>query len=150
MFRLIVVALSGALLCSPAHATDAIVTVPSQQSPKASLDKLEFIAAERGLKVFARIDHAANAHSVEQTLRPTELLILGHPKAGTVLIQCAQMAGLDLPMRVLAWEDEAGKTWLSYRDPAKLGHAYSGLACDFALKRINATFEELLKQAAQK
>ena len=53
-------------------------------------------------------------------------------------------------MRVLAWEDDAGKTWLSYRDPAKLGHEYAGLTCSFALKRINATFEELLKEAAQK
>jgi uncharacterized protein (DUF302 family) len=150
MFRLTLAALSFPLLLSPAHAADGIVTVPSTQSAKASLDKLEFIAAERGLKIFARIDHAANAQSVGETLRPTELLILGHPKPGTVLLQCAQIAGLDLPMRVLAWEDEAGKTWLSYRDPAKLGHDYSGLTCGLALSRINANFEELLKEAAQK
>ena len=94
MIRLTLAALSFTILLSPAHAADDIITVSSTQSAKASLDKLEFIAAERGLKVYARIDHAAGAQSVGQELRPTEVLILGHPKAGTVLMQCAQMAGI--------------------------------------------------------
>jgi uncharacterized protein (DUF302 family) len=150
MIRATLAVLSFVLLQSPAHAADGIVTVPSTQSTKASLDKLESIAAERGLKIFARIDHAANARSIGEELRPTELLILGNPKGGTVLMQCAQQAGIDLPMRVLAWEDATGQVWLGYRDPAKLDHAYSGPACGVALSRVNAMFGELLKEAAQK
>ena len=66
--------------------------------------------------VFARIDHAAGAASVGMALRPTELLIFGNPKGGTPLMQDRQTAGIDLPVKALAWEDADGKTWLSYND----------------------------------
>jgi uncharacterized protein (DUF302 family) len=74
----------------------------------------------KGITVFARIDHAAGARTVGLALRPTELLIFGHPKAGTPLMQTHQTIGIDLPLKVLAWEDAAGKVWLSYDEPGWL------------------------------
>jgi len=89
---------------------DKLISVPCVQSTKATMNKLEALAQARGLKVFARIDHAAGAQSIGEKLRPTELLILGNPKGGTPLLQCAQSYGIDLPLHVLAWEDSAGKS----------------------------------------
>jgi uncharacterized protein (DUF302 family) len=68
------------------------------------------------LITFLRVDHAAGAASVGMSLRPTELLVFGHPRGGTPLMQANQSAGIDLPVRALAWEDEAGQVWLGYSD----------------------------------
>lgn len=149
MSRLAMTALSIALLIPPAHAVDGMIAMPCVQPAKLCLDKLEALAKARGLKVFARIDHAAGAHSIGQKLRPTELLIFGHPKGGTPLLQCSQAFGIDLPMHVLAWEDASGKTWLGYKDPAGIGLNLPDPACDVALKRLTVTLDELVRKAAE-
>ena len=69
------------------------------------------------MTVFARVDHGKGARDVGMELRPTELLIFGHPRGGTPLMQAQQTAGIDLPLKALAWEDAAGKVWLAYNDP---------------------------------
>ena len=84
---------------------------------------------ERGLNVFARIDHAAGAAKVGKTLRPTELLIFGNPQGGTPLMACAQTAGIDLPLKALVWTDAAGKVMLSYNDPAYLAKRHGAASC---------------------
>ncbi|MDO5087479.1 MAG: DUF302 domain-containing protein [Comamonadaceae bacterium] len=93
-----------------------LVSVPSQHSVKASLDRLTQMAQARGLMVFARVDHSGEAQKVNLPLRPTQVLILGAPKAGTPLMQSRQTTAIDLPLKVLAWEDAQGRTWLSYND----------------------------------
>lgn len=91
----------------------------------------------------------AASGSIGQELRPTELLIFGHPKGGTPLLLCSQTYGIDLPMRVLAWEDASGKHWLGYKEPAGLGHTLSAAGCDAALKRLTDTLDGLVREAAQ-
>ena len=86
----------------------------------ATLDRLETILKEKGIKPIARVDHAEAAKSVGMELRPTQVLFFGNPKLGTPLMQRDQMAGLDLPMRVLAWEAEDGSTWLGYHLPQSI------------------------------
>ncbi len=86
----------------------------------ATLDRLETILKEKGIKPIARVDHAEAAKSVGMELRPTQVLFFGNPKLGTPLMQCNQIAGLDLPMRVLAWEAEDGSTWLGYHSPQSI------------------------------
>jgi uncharacterized protein (DUF302 family) len=93
-----------------------LISIASQHSVKDSLDRLEARLKSKSITVFARIDHSGGAVAVGMALRPTELLIFGHPKAGTPLMQAAQTAGIDLPLKVLAWQDQAGKVWLSYND----------------------------------
>lgn len=90
MFRLVMTVLSIFLLVPSAYAFEGLIAYPSTQSTQATMDKLESVAKSRGLKVFARIDHAAGAKSVDLQLRPTQQLILGHPKGGTPLMQCDQ------------------------------------------------------------
>ena len=73
------------------------------------------------MTIFSRIDHAAAAAEFGMTLRPTEVITFGNPKAGTLLMQLAQTIGIDLPLRALVWQDDQGKTWLSYNDLTWLG-----------------------------
>ncbi len=112
-----------------AVAADGLVTVKSAHPPKATLDRFEAAAKERGLAVFARIDHAAGAQKVGKTLRPTELLIFGNPQGGTPLMECAQSAGIDLPLKALVWEDAQGQSWLGYNDPAWLAQRHGAASC---------------------
>ena len=93
------------------------------------MDKLEELVKQRGLSVFARIDHAAGAAKVNKSLRATELLIFGNPQGGTPLMECAQTAGIDLPLKALVWEDAAGQVWLGYNDPAYLAQRHGAAAC---------------------
>jgi uncharacterized protein (DUF302 family) len=93
---------------------DGLITIQSEHSVKETIDRLVSIVQSKGMTVFSRIDHADNALKQGMPLRPTELLIFGNPKAGTVLMQDKQESGIDLPIKALAWQDESGKTWLTY------------------------------------
>jgi len=92
----------------------------SQYDVPATLDRLEHALKEKGIAVVARVDHAVAAKKVDMELRPTQVLFFGNPKLGTPLMQSNQAAGLDLPMKVLAWEDEDGKKWLGYYPPQQI------------------------------
>jgi len=131
------------LLSSLAPSVDGLVSVKSPHSVTATMDRFESLAKEHGLNVFARIDHAAGATKIGKTLRPTEVLIFGNPQGGTPFMECAQTVGIDLPLKVLVWEDASAQIWLGYNDLAylakrhgvpqcpaveKLGKALSGLA----------------------
>ena len=95
---------------------DGLITIASRHPVKETLDRLGASLKSGGNTIFARIDHAAGARSAGLDLRPTEVLIFGNPKAGTPLMQASQTIGLDLPLKVLAWQDAQGKTWLTYTD----------------------------------
>jgi uncharacterized protein (DUF302 family) len=108
---------------------DGLVSVVSTRSAADTMNRLEALVKERGLTVFARIDHAAGATKVGKTLRYTELLIFGNPQGGTPLMECAQTAGIDLPLKALVWTDAAGKVMLSYNDPAYLAKRHGAGTC---------------------
>jgi uncharacterized protein (DUF302 family) len=103
-----------------AMADNGLITVPSAFGVKDAIDRLESHVRSAGMTVFARVDHAAGAKEAGLALRPTLLLIFGNAKAGTPLMQSQQTIGIDLPLKVLGWEDAAGKAWLTYNDPAWL------------------------------
>ena len=94
-----------------------LITKKSQFDVNDTLDRLETILKEKGIKPVARVDHVAAAKAVDMELRPTQVMFFGNPKLGTPLMQSDQLAGLELPMRVLAWEAEDGSTWLGYNSP---------------------------------
>jgi uncharacterized protein (DUF302 family) len=110
---------------------NGLITITSNHSVKETLDRLEASLRGNGVTVFARIDHAAAAASVDMTLPPTELIIFGQPKAGTPLMQAQQSIGIDLPLKMLAWQDANGKNWLAYNDVAWLAKRH-GLGEDLA------------------
>jgi uncharacterized protein (DUF302 family) len=105
------------------------------------MDRLEAELAAKGVRVFARIDHAAGAAEAGLSLRPTEVLIFGNSRAGTPLMLSVQSIGIDLPLKALVWQDAAGATWLSYNDPAWLAARHgvpSGIAVLGAMSSLLA------------
>lgn len=118
LLPLLAVTTACSTLTAPTSAADQGMSVmKSPHSAADTLARLETQVKQRGLVVFARIDHAAGAARTGQALRPTELLIFGSPQTGTPLMQCAQRVGIDLPMKALAWTDAQGQTWLGYNEP---------------------------------
>lgn len=105
-----------------------LTTVASDFGPKDTMDRLEAEVRTRNLTVFARINHAADAAAVGMALGPTELLIFGHAKAGTPLMQSRQTIGIDLPLKALVWQDPDGKTWVSVNEPDWLAERHGASA----------------------
>ncbi|GAB4386225.1 DUF302 domain-containing protein [Albidovulum sp.] len=109
-----------ALSLAAQTAAAGIVEVESHRSVAATMDALEQAVTEAGLSVAARIDHAAAAAKAGLELRPEQLLVFGNPKVGTPAMQADPRAGLFLPLRVVVYEDAAGRVWLAYEDPASM------------------------------
>lgn len=99
---------------------NGIVDIPSRHSVGETIDRLQSLLAAKGIKVFARIDQAAEATAVGLSMKPTQLLIFGDPRAGTPLMNQTPSLALDLPLKALAWEDAEGKVWLTYNSPEYL------------------------------
>lgn len=125
-------------LSATAFGADGLVAVKSPYDAKQTMNRLEEIVKQRGLTVFARIDHAAGAAKIGKTLRPTEVLIFGNPQGGTPFMECAQSAGIDLPLKALVWEDASAQVWLGYNDPAFLAKRHQVPDCAVAANLAKA------------
>jgi uncharacterized protein (DUF302 family) len=99
---------------------NGLLQVASPHTVEETVRRLESLLAERGVKVFAVIDHNGEAESVGMKMRPTKLVIFGNPKGGTPLMVAAPTLAIDLPLKALVWEDEGGKVWVSYNSPEYL------------------------------
>jgi uncharacterized protein (DUF302 family) len=96
---------------------DGIIRIPSRHNVAKTMERLQTLLKERGIMVFAHIDFSGDAARAGLTMRPEQMLIFGNPKAGTPLMVESPVAGLDLPLKALAWEDTEGKSWIAYNDP---------------------------------
>jgi len=132
-----------------AAAENGTISLPSNHSVDVTIDRLESVLKEKGMTVFSRIDHAAGAAKVDKTIRPTQLLIFGNPKVGTPLMQCAQTVALDLPQKALAWEDQSGKVWLTYNDPAYLKTRHNIAGCDGVLEKVSGALNKFAQAATK-
>ncbi len=97
-----------------------MIAVKSAHSAKITMDKFEAAVKAANMNVFARVDHAAGAQRIGQTLRPTEVLIWGSPQGGTPMLLCAQTVGIDLPQKALVWQEANGDVYLGWNDPVHL------------------------------
>lgn len=113
------------------------------------MDRLLVAIVTRGLTIFARVDHGAGAVQAGLPLRPTELLVFGNARGGTPLMQAAQTVGIDLPLKMLVWEDASGTTWLGYNDPHWLAERH-GIAAGQApvLASLDAALGAISREAA--
>jgi uncharacterized protein (DUF302 family) len=103
-----------------AAATNGIVSKPSNHSVEQTVEKLTNILKSKGVVLFALIDHSGEAEKVGLKMPATKLVIFGNPKAGTLLMLAAPSTAIDLPLKILIWEDGQGKVWLSYNSPEYL------------------------------
>ncbi len=150
MKRLILAAFCASLLTLPAAADTGIVTIQSSYSVQTTLDRLTKIMTSKGLTIFARVDHAAGAKKVGMEMAPTQLLIFGNPKLGTPLMKSNRQIGLDLPLKALAWRDDAGKVWVSYNDPAYLKQRHGITDRDPVFKKMTGALKKLIGKAVSK
>ena len=109
----------------PSYSHSGVVTVPGNQSVQQTVRKIEETLRAKGLKLFTVINHSGEAHEVGLQLRPTQLLIFGSPKAGTPLMVVSPTSAIDLPLKILVWADDDGKTQLSYNSAAYLQARHS-------------------------
>jgi len=130
---------------------NGLTTIESAHSVAETLDRLVAAITPLGMNVFARIDHAEGAAKVGMLLRPTQLLLFGNPKGGTPLMQDRQTAGIDLPLKALAWEDSGGRVWLSYNEASWIAARHGlGAASTAAVTAMAAGLEKVTKAAAEK
>lgn len=128
-------------------ASTGLVKTESPYSVKETADRFENIAKSKGLTVFTRIDHKKNASGVNLALRPTEVIIFGNPKVGTLLMQCAQDVAIDLPQKVLISEDANNKVWLAYNDPKYLMKRHAINNCDAIIEKVSTVLSGLANAA---
>jgi uncharacterized protein (DUF302 family) len=125
-----------------------LVTVRSQYSPEETMNRLEAEIAARHLTVFARVDHAAGAEAAGLALQPTELIMFGNARGGTPLMQAVRTIGVDLPIRMLVWQDAERDTWLTYNDPRWLAKRHGlGDVADEAVAAMASMLRTLVAVA---
>ena len=139
----ILTAISLAVMATATAAQAEIIRKTSPHTVEATADKLVAAVEGAGAKVFARIDHAAGAASVDMALRPTTMVMFGNPKLGTPAIQADQTIGLDLPLRVVIYEGEDGTVTLAYHAPGTLAETHEIGAEAPVLKMMTGALDKL-------
>lgn len=122
----------------------------SSFSVNETMNRLEQAVKQAGFTVMARIDHGAAAKKVDLALQPTELLIFGKPKAGTLLMQASPTAGLDLPLKYLVWQNADGKVHIGWNDTEWLKSRHGIAGQDKVLNKIAGVLEKFAEQAGNK
>lgn len=125
-----------------AETSRGIINKPSHYSVEQTVEKLKNILQSKGVTLFALVDHSGEAEKVGMKMRPTKLVIFGSPKAGTPLMLSAPSVAIDLPLKILVWEDDQGKVWVSYNSPDYLKERHGlpqGLLQNIAVVETLAT-----------
>jgi uncharacterized protein (DUF302 family) len=143
----IAMAMALALLL-PARAADELTIKPSNHPVKETVDRLTAALKDKGITPVARVDHAAAARTAGLELKPTEVLLFGNPQLGTPLMLVNRHIAIDLPMKVLVWEDDAGKVWIAYTTPEALKARYRIDGKDEVLKTMAGALEAFTRAAA--
>ncbi len=121
---LVGLALPASAASDPVKNKNGIIDLPSNHSVDETVDRVKNILQSKRITLFALIDHSGEAAKVGMKMRPTKLLIFGSPKAGTPLMLAAPSIAIDLPLKILVWEDAQGKVWLSYNSPEYLAERH--------------------------
>ncbi len=134
---------------APAAESDGVVHVKSRHSVEDTVERARRMVERQGLRVFGIIDHQDAAAEVDETLLPTRVLVFGNPKLGTQLMHKNRVTGLDLPLKLLVWEDADGSTWITYHRAAALAARHGFALDDKRFARIGAVLKDLAKSAAR-
>ena len=125
-----------------------LLTKESAHSVQETMDKFESIVKEKGMTVFARVDHAKNAESVDMEMPDSQLLIFGNPKGGTVLMQQDMRVGVELPLKVLVYSNADGKTVIAWENPLSLKESYT-LENTAVLEKVAGGLDKLTGAASK-
>ena len=150
MKKTLIAAAVAVFALSNAVKADEMVTKNSPHTVTETIDRLAAAVEGAGAKVFARVDHAAGAASVDMELRPTQMLMFGNPKLGTPAMLAAQTIGLDLPLRVLAYQAEDGSVVVTYKNPADMAKAHGVDAELEVFQKMTGALDKLTNKAISK
>jgi uncharacterized protein (DUF302 family) len=138
------------LLLPSAYAAGGMITMSSAHTVGETTDRLEAALTKAGFTIFARVNHAAGAKSVDLALPPTELLIFGKPQAGTLLMQSERTIGIDLPLKYLVWEDADGRVMLGWNDPAWLVQRHGIADRTPVINKVGGALRKFASEASQR
>ena len=127
---------------------EGLTSIPGSLGPKETMDRLEAEIRTKGLTIFARIDHAAGAAEMGLQLAPTNLLIFGNARGGTPLMQSVQTVGIDLPLKILVWQDAANNTWLSYNEPSWIAQRHGVAGRESTVDKLADLLRAIAREAA--
>ncbi|WP_216635968.1 DUF302 domain-containing protein [Neptunicoccus sediminis] len=147
MKNLVLAATLAATPLAGAAVADPMITKTSPHSVAETIDRLATAVEGAGAKIFARVDHAEGAKSVDMELRPTQMLMFGNPKLGTPAMQAQQTIGLDLPLRVLAYQTEDGSVLLTYENPADMAKSHGADSDMEVISKMSGALDKLTNSA---
>ncbi len=149
--KLVVFAALLAMAGAPQQVSvDGLVRVRSDATVDATASRLErAIEESEKLTLFTVVNHADNAAKVGMNMRPTRLFVFGNPELGTPLMECGQSVAIDLPQKMLIWEDESGQVWVGYNDPEYLAERHGMSDCDETISRIKKALTGLAGKIAK-
>ena len=137
------------LFCTAIHAheIEGMVYKKSANSVEKTLDRMETILKEKGVAIIARVEHSQSAKKLNIELRPTALLIFGNPQLGSHFFTSHQSAGIDLPLKVLAWQDEKGQVWIAYNDPQYIAKRHGIADREEIVKKMTGALDKFTEFA---
>ncbi len=144
---ILVIVLVLVLSSSFALAENGMVNVRSTYGVAETADRLEAILQDKGMTIMARVNHAQGAADAGMELRPTVLFVFGNSRVGTPLMQCRQTVAIDLPQKMLIWEDESNDVWLTYNDPVYLKERHAIQGCEEALDTVQKALDGIARSA---
>ena len=137
----------------PVSADSGLVQIQSPHSVPETVEKLKQVLDEKGMTLFAHVPHSQSANDVGISLRPTELLIFGNPKVGSILMECQQTTAIDLPQKALVMQNSDNEVWVIYNDPAYLAdrHHIEGKVakCDATLEKVSKALNAIVTTAVK-
>lgn len=143
------IALIMIALTSVVSADDAMKTQASKYGYRDTLARLETVVKEKGLTVFARIDHAEGAQQAGLKMQPATVTIFGNPKGGTPFMVAAPESAIDFPLKALVWEDATGKVWVSYGTVASIVARHGIKGQDELVKKLDGLLAAIAKAATE-
>ena len=149
MFHVVLSAVAASMLMSVTAFAQTLTTFESRFPVKETSDRLVSELERRGIKVAARIDHAAAAKSAGLDMPPTQVIMFGNPKLGTPLMLAQPSVAIELPMKMLVWQDKGGKVMIGYQAPSALKDRYQISGHDETLKTMEGALAGLAKAAGQ-
>lgn len=125
-----------------------LISLRSAHDVATTVERLQQHLQNKGMTVFAVLDHAAGAAKVDRQLRPTRVVMFGNPAVGTPLMQCSQSVAIDLPQKMLVWEDASGDVWIAYNSPDFLRWRHAIEGCDEVLAKVSNALAMFARTAA--
>ena len=134
---------------SSSFAADGVVNVSSHYSVEKTAMRLKTILAKKGMTIFNTVKHSEAAAKVGIDINPTQLIIFGNPKIGSLLMKCAPTIAIDLPQKALVWQDAQKKVWISYNEPLYLKERHDMEGCDKVGVKVTSALRKITAKAAQ-